>query len=345
MDMDKTIRSRAPLRISFAGGGTDVPPYPEIYGGAVISTTIDRYAYVTLKTNSDKGIRIISQDYNLLEEFKKISDMKITGKTNLIKAAVIQAGLKNVNLDILVHVDSPPGSGLGSSSALAVGLIGCLSKYLNEHLTTYEIAERAIELERKWLNIQGGYQDQYAATFGGFNLIEFGKSVIVNPLRLRAEVLQELLASMILVDTGKIRLSGNILKHQIHKYENKDPKTLEHLDVLKKIAYDLKDQLLRGNIQEVGCSLDMHWTHKRKIDKNITNSRIDFIYKKAKSAGIFGGKLLGAGGGGHMLFLCEPDRKYDVIKAIKKTGVEIVKFNFDNDGLRTWMLEDQRIVY
>lgn len=343
--MDTTIRSRSPLRISFAGGGTDVPPYPELYGGAVISTTIDRYAYVTLKTNSHKGIRIISQDYNLFEEFQKISDMKIDGKTNLIKAAVIQAGLKNANLDIIVHADSPPGSGLGSSSALAVGLIGCLSKYLNEHLTAYEIAERAIELERKLVGIKGGYQDQYASTFGGFNLIEFGKSVIVNPLRLRAEVLQELLASMILIDTGKTRLSGNILKHQISKYEKKDSKTIEHLDVIKKLVYDLKDQLLRGNIREVGHSLDMHWNHKRKIDKNITNPRINSIYKKAKEVGIFGGKLLGAGGGGHMLFLCEPERKHEVVKAIKKTGAEIVKFNFDNNGLRTWMLEGQQVVY
>ena len=343
--MNRIIRSRSPLRISFAGGGTDVSPYAELYGGAIISTTIDRYAYVTLKPNSNKSIRIISQDYNLLEEFRTISDMTIDGKTNLIKAAVIQAGLKNKNLDIVVHVDSPPGSGLGSSSALSVALIGCLSKYLNEYLTSYEIAKRAVELERELLNIKGGYQDQYASTFGGFNLIEFGKSVIVNPLRLRSEVLQELLASMILVDTGKTRLSGNILKHQISKYEKKDSKTLEHLDEIKKLVYDLKDHLLRGNILEVGHSLDMHWNHKRKIDKNITNSRIDSIYKKAKEAGIFGGKLLGAGGGGHMLFLCEPYRKHEVIKAIKKTGIEIVKFNFDNDGLRTWMLEGQRVVY
>lgn len=343
--MQRIIRSRSPLRISFAGGGTDVPPYPELYGGAVISTTIDRYAYVTLKPNSKKGIRIISQDFNLLEEFQKISDMKIEGKMNLIKAAVAQAGLGTENLDIIVHVDSPPGSGLGSSSALSVALIGCLSRYLNEHLTSYEIAERAVELERKWLNIKGGYQDQYASTFGGFNLIEFGKSVIVNPLRLRSEVLQELLASMILIDTGKTRLSGNILEHQIDKYEKKDEKTLEHLGVIKKLVYDLKDDLLKGNIPNVGKSLDVHWNHKKKIDKNISNSRIEKIYEKAKQVGIFGGKLLGAGGGGHMLFLCDPDGKHEVIKSIKKLSVELVRFNFDSDGLRTWVLEDHKVLY
>ena len=343
--MNRIIRSRSPLRISFAGGGTDVSPYAELFGGAIISTTIDRYAYVTLKPNSNKSIRIISQDYNLLEEFQKISDIKIDGKTNLIKAAVIQAGLKNENLDIVVHVDSPPGSGLGSSSALSVALIGCLSKYLNEHLTSYEIAKRAVELERELLNIKGGYQDQYASTFGGFNLIEFGKSAIVNPLRLRSEVLQELLASMILVDTGKTRLSGNILKHQINKYEKRDKKTLKHLDVIKKLVYDLKDDLLTGNILKVGLSLDIYWNNKKQIDKNISNSRIDKIYKKAKEVGIFGGKLLGAGGGGHMLFICDPDRKHEVIKTIKKMNVEIVRFNFDNDGLRTWVLEDHKVIY
>lgn len=343
--MPRIIRSRSPLRISFAGGGTDVPPYPDLYGGAVISTTIDRYAYVTLKPNSNKGIRIISQDFNLLEEFKKISDMKIDGKMNLIKAAVAQAGLGNENLDMIVHVDAPPGSGLGSSSALSVALIGCLSRHLNEHLASYEIAERAVELERKWLNIKGGYQDQYASTFGGFNLIEFGKSVIVNPLRLRPEVLQELLASMILIDTGKTRLSGNILEHQIDKYEKKDKKTLEHLDVIKKLVYDLKDDLLKGNMPNVGNSLDVHWNHKKRIDKNISNPRIERIYKKAKEIGIFGGKLLGAGGGGHMLFLCDPDRKHEVIKSIKKMNVELVRFNFDNDGLRTWVLEDHKVLY
>lgn len=343
--MNRIIRGRSPLRISFAGGGTDVSPYVELYGGAIISTTIDRYAYVTLKSNSNKGIRIISQDYNLLEEFRKISDMKIDGKTNLIKAAVIQAGLNKENLDIIVHVDSPPGSGLGSSSALSVALIGCLSKYLNEHLTSYEIAQRAVDLERKLLNIKGGYQDQYASTFGGFNLIEFGKSVIVNPLRLRPEILQELLASMILIDTGKTRLSGNILKHQISKYEKHDKKTLKHLGVIKKLVYDLKDDLLTGNISQVGISLDIHWNNKKQIDKNISNSRIDMIYKKIKEVGIFGGKLLGAGGGGHMLFICDPDRKHKVIKIIQKMNIEIVRFNFDNDGLRTWTLEDDKVIY
>lgn len=343
--MNKIIRSRTPLRISFAGGGTDVPPFPEVYGGAVIGTTIDRYAYVTLKPNSSKGLRVISQDYDLLEKLETISDLKIHGKMGLVKAALIQAGLKKENIDIIIHVDSPPGSGLGSSSAVAVSLIGCLSTHLKEHLSTYQIAERALKLEREYLGIQGGYQDQYACTFGGFNFIEFGRSITVNQLRLRSEILNELLASMILLDTRKTRLSGNILKKQIKKYENKDKSTLEHLQAIKQLAYDVKESLLKGNVIEMGKLLDDSWEHKRKIDKAISNSEIDEIYAIAKKAGAYGGKVLGAGGGGHMLFMCEPDERYHIIKAMSKTKSDVIKFNFDKMGLQTWALSDKRVVY
>lgn len=345
MKKNTVVRSRAPLRISFAGGGTDVPPYTEMYGGAVISTTIDRYAYVTLKNNEHKGLRIISQNYNLLEKFRAISDLKIDGKTNLIKAAIIQSGVKNANLDVIVQVDSSPGSGLGSSSAVAVGLVGCLSRYLGETLTTYEIAEKSIKLERELAGIKGGYQDQYASTFGGFNLIEFGKLITVNPLRLRQEILQELLASMILVDTGKTRLSDHILSKQIHKYEAKNSSTFKHLQVIKELVYTVKDDFLKGNIPNIGKQLDLYWQHKKKIEKSISNSRIDKIYQEVKKAGIYGGKLLGAGGGGHMLFICDPDIKHEVIKVIKNNKMQVVKFNLDNDGLRTWILKNKRVVF
>lgn len=343
--MEKIFRSRAPLRISFAGGGTDVPPYPELYGGAVISTTIDRYAYVTLKKNLQKGLRVISQDYNLLEKFESISDLKIDGKMGLVKAALIQAGLKKENLDIIIHVDSPPGSGLGSSSAVAVCLIGCIANYMNENYSTYEIAERAIKLERELVGIKGGYQDQYASAFGGFNFIEFKKTVTVNPLRLRSEILHELLASLILLDTGKTRLSGNILGKQIQKYKDKDTSTLQHLEVIKQLVYDVKESLLKGNITEIGKMLNTYWEHKKRIEKGVSNPQIDKIYDMLKKAGVLGGKILGAGGGGHMLFLCDPDKRYEAIHAISKTSTNVVKFNFDKAGIQTWALHDQKVVY
>lgn len=341
--MDKIIRSRAPLRISFAGGGTDVPPYPELYGGAVISTTIDRYAYVTIKTNVSKGLRVISQDYNLLEKFDSISELQIDGKMGLVKAALLQAGLKKENLDIIIHVDSPPGSGLGSSSAVAVSLIGSFAKYINEHLSAYQIAERAIHLEREMVGIKGGYQDQYASTFGGFNFIEFKRTVTVNPLRLKSEVLHELLASLILLDTGKTRLSGHILKKQIQQYEKKDEQTLKHLDAIKQLVFDVKDSLLKGDVEEIGKMLDKHWIHKKEISKGITNLHIDKIYETAKKNGALGGKILGAGGGGHMLFLCDPDKRHEIVRKIENMA-SIVKFNFDHVGLQTWTLHDGVVV-
>lgn len=343
--MDEIIRSKAPLRISFAGGGTDVPPYPEMYGGAVISTTIDRYAYVTIKKNDSKGIRVISQDFGLIEKIESISSLKISGKTSLIKAALIESGLKKDNIDIIIHADSPPGSGLGSSSAVSVALVGCLERYLNENLSSYQIAERAIKLERELLRISGGYQDQYASSFGGFNFIEFNKSVIVNPIRLNSSIVNELLASLILVDTGMIRLSGKILKKQIKKYENKDPEALQHLSEIKKLAYEMKALLLKGNIKEIGYSLDSYWEHKKRIDKSISNSTINTLYKKIKKSGAIGGKILGAGGGGHMLFLCEPEKKSLIVDNIKKIKAVDVKFNFDDVGLQTWILRDGVVVY
>lgn len=341
--MDEIIRSRAPLRISFAGGGTDVPPYPELYGGAVISTTIDRYAYVTLKKNLTKGLRVISQDYNLLEKFESISELKIDGKTSLVKAAVLQAGLKNKNLDIIIHVDSPPGSGLGSSSAVAVALIGALSRYSREHLSTYDIAEHAIHLEREMVGIKGGYQDQYASSFGGFNFIEFKNNVTVNPLRLKPEVLNELLASLVLLDTGKTRLSGHIIEKQIQQYEKKDESTMQHLSIIKQLVFDLKDSLLKGNIEKIGKMLDEYWKHKKRISKSISNPHIDMIYELAKKNGALGGKILGAGGGGHMLFLADPDKRDKLVKTIEKMA-KVVKFNFDYIGLQTWTLHDGIVV-
>ena len=341
--MEKIIRSRAPLRISFAGGGTDVPPYPSLYGGAVISTTIDRYAYVTIKKNHTKGLRVISQDYNLMEKFDSISELKIDGKTSLVKAAVLQANLKNENLDIIIHVDSPPGSGLGSSSALAVALIGCLSRYATEHLSAYQIAERAIHLEREMVGIKGGYQDQYASTFGGFNFIEFKQSVTVNSLRLKPEILNELLASLVLLDTGKTRLSGHIIEKQIQQYEKKDESTLQHLNIIKQLVFDVKDLFLKGNVEKIGNMLDEYWKHKKRISNNITNPHIDMIYELAKKNGALGGKILGAGGGGHMLFLCDPDKRDKLVKTIEKK-TKIIKFNFDYVGLQTWTLHNGIVV-
>lgn len=341
--MEKIYRSRAPLRISFAGGGTDVPPYPELFGGAVISTTIDRYAYVTIKNNFNKGIRIISQDYNLLEKLGIVSQKKINGKTSLIKAALIQAELTKENIDIIIHSDSPPGSGLGSSSALSVSLIGCLAKYMKKKYSRNTFAKLAIDLERNLVGIKGGLQDQYAAAYGGFNFIEFGKKVKVNQLNLKKSVIHELLASLILIDTGKTRLSGKILDKQIKNYEQQKSSTLQHLEKIKQLAFEVRDSILQGEISKIGKMMNSYWEHKKQLERNITSQKINELHKTIMKAGALGGKILGAGGGGHMIFLCDPEKRHHVIKAVDKTSAKIIKFNFDCSGLQTWMIQNERV--
>lgn len=340
MNNDVIIRSRAPLRISFGGGGTDVPPFPEIHGGVTLSTTIDRFAYVTLKNNSNHGIRVISQDYGLIETLSNLSDIKIKGKTSLIKAALLQSGLKKENLDIIIHVDSPPGSGLGSSSAVSVALVGALSFFLDEHLTKYQIAKKAIVLERELLGIKGGYQDQYASCFGGFNFMEFKQTVSVTPIRLNAAVINELLASSVLVDSQRTHISGNIIKNQISKFNNNDEDFLSHLQKIKKLAFEMKEFLIKGDVNAVGHLLELHWKEKKRLTNSISTPYIEKLYLKLKQSGGLGGKILGAGGGGHIFFLCPPEKRNMLFQAICETRAKNIKFNFEDNGLQTWMVKN-----
>lgn len=335
--MTDVIRSRAPLRISFAGGGTDVEPYPEIKGGAVISTTIDRYAYVTLKTTKKKQVTVHSQDYGLLEIFKNISEFTYNGKLDLVKAAIKNLGAHELSFDCLLHVDAPPGSGLGSSSAVAVSLIGSLSYLAKKSLSLYEISERAYNIERVELGIKGGIQDQYSSAFGGFNFLEFKKdSVEVTPLRIRREILNEILASILVCNTNVTRLSAKILERQAKSYHSGNLFVMENLDFIKQSAYDMKKALLRGNMEEIGTLLHEGWTHKKKLDQEISNPEMDKIYEKARKSGAMGGKLMGAGGGGHFMFMCDPDKRENVSHELEKVGYRIVKVNFDTDGLQVW---------
>jgi len=339
------IRCRAPLRLSFGGGGTDVSPYPETKGGIVISTTIDRYAYVTIRKNSDKILRINSQDFNLLETFKSVSALKQTSKLNLVRAAFSYMKINKIGFDVVLQVDSPPGSGLGTSSAITVALIGAISQLKNKSLTPYELAHAAYVTEREVAMIKGGMQDQYASTFGGLNLIEFKKnSVIVNPLRLRPEIQNELFASLILCDTGSRHLSAKILSRQIDSYKRKDKSVMESLDKIKHLALEVKNSLLKGDLNNFGELLDYSWHYKKNLDKKITNPKIEKIYNTAKNGGAIGGKLLGAGGGGHMLFVSDLENKVSIIKKLTKIGCKIIKFNFDQTGVQIWKVNRGKVI-
>ncbi len=338
------IRSKAPLRISFAGGGTDVSPYYQEFGGAVLSTTINKYAYATLSTRDDHAITVSSLDYDIVAKYLTDDRLVYDGELDLVKAVLNnvreysgQPKLNGTGMDLFIHSDAPPGSGLGSSSTMVVALIGIFQRYLNMPLTNYDIAHLAYKAERLDLAIKGGLQDQYAATFGGFNYIEFYEnSVVVNPLRIRPEYLNELEYRMLLCYTGKTRLSAHILDRQIGSVEGKKASVVEALHQSKQIAVDMKNALLQGRIDDFGYMLHVAWEHKKQLDPCITSSEIDNLYQVARENGAIGGKILGAGGGGYLLVFCDFRKKHTIAQKLEEVGGQVVQFGFDYDGLQTW---------
>ncbi len=339
------VCSKTPLRISFAGGGTDVPPYPKLHGGAVISTTIDWYAYVSVTPRKDGKIAIRSLDFDMVSTLDSIAEARYDEKLDFAKAVVRAMGRPTEGIDICVSCDAPPGSGLGSSSALIVGVVGALKHFLDQTMTSYEIAELAYKIEREELGIKGGMQDQYAATFGGINFIEFkADHVVVNPLRLRPEILNELSTHLVLCDTGKTRLSSRILSRQIKSYESGDPQVMKSLEGLKQLATEMKDTLLRGQIDGLGPLLQEDWDLKRQLDLKISNPHLDRISKIAKAFGATGGKILGAGGGGYFLFYCDPERRRGLEKALRTAGCQPERFSFEANGLQAWKVGETGVV-
>jgi D-glycero-alpha-D-manno-heptose-7-phosphate kinase len=238
---------------------------------------------------------------------------------------------------IFMHSDAPPGSGLGSSSTVCVALVQALRHYMNLPMTEYEIAQKAYDIERVDLGISGGLQDQYAATFGGFNLTEFlGDRVIVNPLRIRWDTLNELEYRLLLCYTGGTRLSANILDEQTQKYVRKEQDVVEALDFIKELAIRMKNSLLRNELDEFGDMLHEGWMHKRRLASAITNPVIDRLYEIARANGAQGGKLLGAGGGGYLLLFCEFDKRHIVAERLEEAGGQLVEFGFEKYGVQSW---------
>lgn len=337
------IRSKAPLRLSFSGGGTDVPPYPEEHGGVVLSATINKYAFGTLAPFSDDGFTVESLDYDVVAKYHSEQDLVFDGKLDLVKAVArrLWKDQADPGLKLFLHSDAPPGSGLGSSSTLVVALIGVFKHWLRLPLTDYEIADLAYQIERKDLGIKGGIQDQYAATFGGFNFIEFlGSTVVVNPLRVDLNSLNELEYNLLLCYTGRTRTSAHILDRQIQSYEQKRGEVLLALARIKAITIEMKNRLLQGRLNDFGALLDEEWQNKKHLDSEISNPRIEEMYETARSAGALGGKLAGAGAGGYLLFYCKFDRKHLVAAALERMGGQVVEFGFEPRGLQTWSVND-----
>ncbi|UCE03521.1 MAG: GHMP kinase [Candidatus Latescibacterota bacterium] len=332
------IRSKAPLRISFAGGGTDISPYMDEYGGIVLSATIDKCAYGSLQTRGDSSIRVQSLDYDIIAKYNLEQALQYDGELDLVKAVVNNLnGTSKTGLDFFIHSDAPPGSGLGSSSTMVVALIGLLKHWHRLPLTNYEMAQVAYSIEREELGISGGMQDQYAAVFGGFNFIEFKPAaVIVNPLRITDEIINELEYSLLLCYTGQTRLSSHIIESQVTSYEKKERSVLDAMSETKVIAIEMKAALLQARLRDFGHLMHDAWLNKKLMAQRITNPDIDALYQTARAHGALGGKILGAGGGGYLLLMCEFGRKHIIARKLEEMGAQAVDFHFVEHGLQTW---------
>jgi D-glycero-alpha-D-manno-heptose-7-phosphate kinase len=346
MALNEKIHCRVPLRISFAGGGTDLPFYYEKYGGAVIGSTIDKFAYSTLTPNKlDKNkILVRSTDYDIETVLKikaRFFDLKYNGKLDLAKAVLNVMKPKRLGFEMVTASDSAPGSGLASSTSIVTSIVGALKSYMKLSLTSYEIAELAYKIERENLSIKGGVQDQYACTFGGFYFIEFNKnSIIVNPLKIRSDIIHELESCLVLADTNISRDSSEI--HSIQE-KSKNVKTIETMHEMKKHAFKMKTQLLKGNVKDFAEELHQSWLTKKKISDIISTKRIEKIYNDSRKHGAIGGKILGAGGGGHMLFYVNLERKRELEKNLSRLGCQIIPFCFENHGLQTWRVSEKGV--
>lgn len=332
------VRAKAPLRISFAGGGTDVAPFPEREGGCVLSATINRFAWGTLRPRDDGHVRIRSLDLGQSLTYASRASFDNDGELALPKAAINRlAADQGGGYDLFLHTDAPVGSGLGSSSAMMVALVGLLKEFHGLPLTDYEIADTAYNIERVDLAIAGGMQDQYAAAFGGFNFIEFaGDRVTVNALRLPRETINELEYHLLLCHTGGLRLSANIITDQVARYERGNAETTAALREIKALAHDMRAALLARRLDEFGRLLDEEWQHKRRMSAHISNPQLDALYETALANGALGGKITGAGGGGYMLLYCRFDQRHDLAERLRKMGCEIHDFAFERYGLQTW---------
>jgi len=333
------IRTKAPLRISFAGGTTDMPSYYMEHGGAVLCSTINRYAFVTLRPRDDGQIQIQSLDFDLTVKYHIDEEPIFDGILDLAKAAVgrLSSGSNHTGLDLYLQSDAPAGSGLGGSASLTVAVLGALAYYTNVRLDRYQMAELAYTIERSDLSISGGKQDQYAVVFGGFNLIEFSKEgVAVTPLRIPKEILNDLEYHLMLCYTGKTHLLAGLIDRQEQLYREGRRETLESLHALHQLAYDMKDTLLKGKLGEFASMLDFAWTSKVKANPEITDSGIDEMYAEARKAGAQGGKLLGSGGGGYLLLFCEGGKRRTVREKLEALGGQFADFSFADEGFQTW---------
>lgn len=339
------IRSKAPLRLGLAGGGTDVSPYCDNYGGVVLNVTIDMYAYCTIEPTNDNKIIFISSDRNEQEILESKNKLEIDKRLILHKGVynkIVEKynNGKPLSFKMTTYSDAPAGSGLGSSSTMVVAIIKAFMEWLNLPLGEYDIAHLAYEIEREDLKLSGGKQDQFSATFGGFNLMEFFSEnrVIVNPLRIKRWIKNEIENSLILYYTGTSRESAKIIDEQIDNVKKKSEKSLEGMHELKKSAIEMKNAILTGNFKNLASCLKNGWESKKKMSNSISNPLIEERYKFIIENGGKAAKVSGAGGGGFMMILCDPREKYNLVKKLQQLDGEVILPHFTEEGTQAWTI-------
>lgn len=337
------VRSKAPLRIGLAGGGTDVSPYSDIYGGAVLNATVNLYAYASIEPTEDNRVVLRAVDKKTELNLESASSLDTDGSLDLIKGVynriVKDYSGKPLSFRLTTFVDAPAGSGLGTSSTLVTAVLGAFSEWLKLPLGEYDLAKIACEIERDDLGMAGGKQDQYAATFGGVNFMEFygnGK-VIVNPLRIKDQVLNEMSNNIILYYTKTSRVSSEIIEAQQKNVNEGSAASVEAMHRIKELAVAMKEAILKGELNRLGELLNLSWENKKKMAQGITNQWLDEIYDTAMKAGATGGKITGAGGGGFMFFYCPGNSRFNVIDALQKFEGSARRYEFTRTGLETWL--------
>ena len=344
------IRSKAPLRLGLAGGGSDVNPYSDLYGGIILNATINLYAYCTIEETNDDLITIESYDGNCFESYQLTRKLEIDENASLLKGTYNRImhdfDIPLQSCRISTYNDAPAGSGLGTSSTMVVAILKAFVEWHNLPLGDYEIARLAYEIERKDLNLSGGKQDQYAAAFGGFNYMEFMKNdmVIVNPLKVKRWIIDELEASLVLYFTGRSRSSAAIIDEQKKNTVFGNSKSIEAMHRIKQSAIDMKLAVLKGDMSEFSRILGQAWEDKKKMASEITNPVIEEAFNVAIKAGALSGKVSGAGGGGFIMFFVEPTKKKAVVEALDKLDGFTKHFNFTDGGAHGWKIyETDRI--
>ncbi len=333
------VRSRAPVRVSFGGGGSDTTSYfSGDSNGAVISATITVYAHATLRVRDDDRVSINSIDINQYVEYASVLDYFNFHENDLIQSA-IRVVRPNFGFDLFLNSDFPVGSGLGGSAAVTAAVLGVFNQLRRDQWSLYELAELAYESERLHLGVKGGWQDQYASVFGGINFMEFNMTKnMVYPLRVDPAILMELEESLILCDTGLLHESGEIHADQAMQLKEIEVRNLVKSNV--DLTYEIRDSLLKGNLRNFAYSLDSAWKLKRQFSSKISSTKIDSIYQKAIENGALGGKLLGAGGGGFFLFYVDSFKKNELVGYLKSIGLSVIPFRFEGVGLQSWTVRN-----